>query len=84
MQSRPPPWKDAAWRLFNAIQEDRVLLIAAGGLVSGGFLFGFFWAVRAGQFDDVATPPVRMLLDESDSTAKERSARGITHVQSRQ
>ena len=30
-----------------------VLLIAAGGLVAGGFLGAFLWAVRSGQFDDV-------------------------------
>ena len=29
-----------------------VLLIAAGGLVAGGFLGAFLWAVRSGQFDD--------------------------------
>ena len=34
-----------------------VLLIAAGGLVAGGFLGAFLWAVRSGQFDDVETPP---------------------------
>jgi cbb3-type cytochrome oxidase maturation protein len=42
-----------------------VLLIAAGGLVAGGFLCAFVWAVRAGQFDDVCTPAVRMLMDET-------------------
>jgi cbb3-type cytochrome oxidase maturation protein len=41
-----------------------VLLIAAGGAVAGGFLAAFAWAVRAGQFDDTATPPVRILLDD--------------------
>jgi cbb3-type cytochrome oxidase maturation protein len=60
-----------------------VLLIVAGGLVAGGFLAGFIWAVRSGQFDDTATPPVRMLLDESGSIPTERSVRGATHVQSR-
>lgn len=34
------------------------LLLAAAGV--GGFL----WAVRSGQFDDVETPAIRMLLDE--------------------
>jgi cbb3-type cytochrome oxidase maturation protein len=41
-----------------------VLLIAAGGLVAGGFLAAFAWAVRSGQFDDTTTPPIRILLDE--------------------
>ena len=41
-----------------------VMLIAAGGVVAGGFLCAFVWAVRSGQFDDTHTPAVRMLLDE--------------------
>jgi cbb3-type cytochrome oxidase maturation protein len=41
-----------------------LLLIVAGGLVAGGFLGAFAWAVRSGQYDDVATPAERMLLDE--------------------
>ena len=60
-----------------------VLLIAAGALVSGGFLAGFVWAVRTGQFDDTATPPVRMLLDESGATETEHSVRGAIHVHRR-
>lgn len=46
-----------------------VLLIAAGGLVAGGFLAAFIWAVRAGQFDDTASPPLRMLFDETPRSA---------------
>jgi cbb3-type cytochrome oxidase maturation protein len=41
------------------------LLIAAGGLVAGGFLVAFAWAVRSGQFDDTTTPAVRVLLDDA-------------------
>jgi cbb3-type cytochrome oxidase maturation protein len=41
------------------------LLIAAGGLVAGGFLAAFIWAVRDGQFDDTTTPAVRVLLDDA-------------------
>ena len=41
-----------------------VLLITAGGLVAGGFLGAFLWAVVSGQFDDVETPPVRLLRDD--------------------
>jgi len=61
-----------------------VLLLAAGGIVAGGFLCAFLWAVRTGQFDDTATPGIRILLDdryetrrpatESRSLAKVRSA----------
>lgn len=27
-------------------------------------IWAFFWAVRAGQFDDLDTPAVRILLDD--------------------
>jgi cbb3-type cytochrome oxidase maturation protein len=40
------------------------LLIGAGGLVAGGFLAAFAWAVRSGQFDDTVTPPIRILFDD--------------------
>jgi cbb3-type cytochrome oxidase maturation protein len=39
------------------------LLILAGGLVAGGFLGAFVWAVRSGQFDDTSTPAIRVLFD---------------------
>jgi len=29
-------------------------------------LAAFFWAVRAGQFDDLDTPAVRILIDEAE------------------
>jgi cbb3-type cytochrome oxidase maturation protein len=29
-------------------------------------IWAFFWAVRSGQFDDLDTPPVRILLDDED------------------
>lgn len=54
-----------------------VLLIAAGGLVAGGFLAAFIWAVRAGQFDDTASPPLRMLFDEASRPS--HSVEGATH-----
>jgi cbb3-type cytochrome oxidase maturation protein len=60
-----------------------VLLIAAGGLVAGGFLAGFAWAVQTGQFDDVSTPPVRMLLDEPGASDSLTPTRGMPHAQSR-
>ena len=30
-------------------------------------VWAFFWAVRSGQFDDLDTPAVRILLDEDDA-----------------
>lgn len=29
-------------------------------------VWAFFWAVRAGQFDDLETPALRILLDEEE------------------
>jgi len=29
-------------------------------------VWAFFWAVRAGQFDDLDTPAVRILLDDEE------------------
>ena len=49
-------------------------LIAAGGLVAGGFLAAFIWAVRDGQFDDTTTPAVRVLLDDARPTASPKAA----------
>jgi cbb3-type cytochrome oxidase maturation protein len=47
-----------------------VLLIVAGGAVAAGFLGAFVWAVRTGQFDDTATPPLRVLFDDSERSAR--------------
>lgn len=53
------------------------LLIAAGAFVTGGFLAAFVWAVRSGQFDDTATPAVRVLLDDDRlSTRRPAGRRG--------
>ena len=57
-----------------------VLLIVAGGIVAGGFLAAFAWAVGAGQFDDTASPPLRMLFDDTSSPHKaDSSSRGTSH-----
>lgn len=29
-------------------------------------IWAFFWAVRSGQFDDLDTPAVKILLDDED------------------
>lgn len=41
-----------------------VVLIVASVAVAGGFLAGFVWAVRSGQFDDTQTPAHRILFDD--------------------
>lgn len=41
-----------------------IILVIVGIVVAGGFLFGFIWAVRNGQYDDLYSPSVRILFDE--------------------
>ena len=41
-------------------------LIPLAMLLLGIAIGAFFWAVRAGQFDDLDTPAVRILLDDQD------------------
>lgn len=57
------------------------LLIIAALTVAIGFLIAFLWAVKSGQFDDVHTPSMRILLDEekessSNETKKEERENG--------
>ncbi len=40
------------------------ILIIASLIVAVGFLAAFLWAVKSGQFDDTATPSMRMLMDD--------------------
>ncbi len=37
------------------------ILLASAGIAA------FMWAVRNGQFDDVETPAIRMLLDDEEA-----------------
>ena len=56
-----------------------VLLIVAGGLVAGGFLVAFLWAVESGQFDDTHTPALRMLLDDDPEVRSSTGSEGAVH-----
>lgn len=40
------------------------LLIPLSIIAATGFLLAFIWAVRNGQYEDTATPSMRVLLDE--------------------
>jgi cbb3-type cytochrome oxidase maturation protein len=40
------------------------LLILLSVLVAVGFLAGFIWSVRTGQYEDTATPPMRVLTED--------------------
>lgn len=48
------------------------LLIPLAIIVLAVSLWAFFWAVRSGQFDDLDTPAVRILLDD------DRAPPGVT------
>ena len=41
------------------------LLIPLSLLLVGAIIWIFLWAVRSGQFDDLETPPVRMLFEDA-------------------
>jgi len=42
------------------------LLIPLSILIAAGFLVGFIWAVRSGQYEDTSTPSMRLLLDDPE------------------
>ncbi len=35
-------------------------------VVAGGFLIGFLWAVKKGQYEDHYSPSVRILFDDQE------------------
>jgi cbb3-type cytochrome oxidase maturation protein len=45
-------------------------LIILGIFVAGGFLIGFIWAVKNGQYDDIESPAIRMLFDDTKPVKK--------------
>ena len=50
------------------------LLIPLGLLLLGFAVWAFFWAVGAGQFDDLDTPAWSVVMDD-DSAPKKRSGK---------
>jgi cbb3-type cytochrome oxidase maturation protein len=42
------------------------ILLPVALLFAATALAVFLWAVRAGQFDDLDTPPLRMLVEEDE------------------
>ena len=40
-----------------------IILLIVSLLIAGGFLIGFLWSVKDGQFDDQQSPAQRMLFD---------------------
>ncbi|KPM49169.1 cbb3-type cytochrome oxidase assembly protein CcoS [Jiulongibacter sediminis] len=47
-----------------------ILLVIAALIFAGGFLAAFFWATDDGQFDDTATPAIRILNDDTVEKSK--------------
>ncbi len=47
--------------------ETIFILLPLALLIAGIMLALFIWAVRSGQFDDLETPAVRILLDDDPS-----------------
>jgi cbb3-type cytochrome oxidase maturation protein len=50
------------------------LLLPMAILLVALFVWLFVWAARDGQFDDVTTPPLRILLDEERRTPAARAS----------
>ena len=50
-------------------------LIILGVVVAGGFLAGFIWAVKSGQYDDTESPAMRMLFDDAKPLKKKMKQR---------
>jgi cbb3-type cytochrome oxidase maturation protein len=47
------------------------LLIPLALLILGAAVWAFFWAVSSGQFDDLDTPAVRIILDDDTKPASD-------------
>ena len=47
------------------------LLIPLALLLLAGAVWAFFWAVGSGQFDDLDTPAMRILMDDDDKPPEE-------------
>lgn len=50
------------------------LLIPLGILVLGVAVWGFIWAVKTGQFDDLEGPAHRILMDDDDVRIPKRKS----------
>jgi cbb3-type cytochrome oxidase maturation protein len=52
------------------------LLVPIALILAGGAVYGFMWAVRNGQYEDVDTPALRLLLEEEEERAGATSTDG--------
>lgn len=49
------------------------VIIPLALLLGGAFLAAFFWAINQGQYDDLDSPALRMLNENSDKTQRKDS-----------
>jgi len=42
-----------------------IILVIVGILVAGSFLVAFVWSVKDGQYDDMTSPAVRILFEDT-------------------
>lgn len=56
--------------------EVMIILVGFSIIVAAGFLGGFFWALRSGQFDDLFTPAVRILFESKPGKKRDKSESG--------
>lgn len=42
------------------------LILPIALLLAGASVAGFLWAAKKGQYDDLDTPPLRMLIDDEE------------------
>jgi cbb3-type cytochrome oxidase maturation protein len=49
------------------------LLIPLGLVLLGLAVAAFFWAVRSGQFDDLETPAMSVVMDDDSKPARKNS-----------
>jgi cbb3-type cytochrome oxidase maturation protein len=49
------------------------LLVPLAIVLAGAGVLAFRWAVRSGQYDDVDTPAIRMLLDDEPAAGRSNS-----------
>jgi cbb3-type cytochrome oxidase maturation protein len=47
------------------------VLIPLALLLLGGAVWAFFWAVGSGQFDDLDTPAMRIVLDDDSKPSSD-------------
>jgi cbb3-type cytochrome oxidase maturation protein len=51
-----------------------IILLIASITVASIFLAAFLWSVKKGQFDDQASPPVRILFDDQPPSSTQTTA----------